>query len=247
MNRADLLNELIREGYLETPEIIEAFQKIDRADFLPPHLISNATSEKSFFEIKCGGVPEKERVLAYENVALPIGYGSTISQPLTVAFMFEKLAPKTGDKILDIGSGSGWTSAMLAEVIAASPKAGEARPRSGRGDQGEVIGIEIVPELVERATKVVDEKYPHLAKRIRFIAANAEHGFPDEAPFDGIIAAAALADEIPAAWKEQLAIGGRIIAPVENAIHLVVREAENTYKEKVFPGFVFVPFQYNNG
>ena len=207
MNRNDLLNELIGEGYLKTPEIIDAFREIDRADF----------------------VPKEERALAYENIALPIGYGSTISQPLTVAFMFEKLAPKTGDKILDIGSGSGWTSVVLAEVI---------------GNRGQVIGIEIVSELVERAERVIAEKYSHLTKQIRFIAANAEHGFPNEAPFDGIIAAAALSDEIPAAWKEQLAISGRIVAPVGNAIHLVVREAENTYKEEVFPGFVFVPFQY---
>jgi len=214
MNRADLLNELIGEGYLTTPEIIDAFREIDRADF----------------------VPESERALAYENIALPIGYGSTISQPLTVAFMFEKLAPKTGDKVLDIGSGSGWTSALLAEVTRDKRQATEGN--------GQVIGIEIISELVERAEKVVAEKYSHLAKRIRFITANAERGFADEAPFDGIIAAAALSDEIPAAWKEQLAISGRIVAPVGNAIHLVVREAENTYKEEVFPGFVFVPFQY---
>src|SRR3989344_4716086 len=131
MTRTELQNELIREGYLKTPALIEAFQKIDRADF----------------------VPEGERALAYENIALPIGYGSTISQPLTVAFMFEKLQPKMGDKILDIGSGSGWTSTLLAEVVSdKGPAVAEAMAgEQATSDKGQVFGMEIIPELVERA------------------------------------------------------------------------------------------------
>src|SRR3989344_3889502 len=90
-----LLDELIKEGYLKSPEIIEAFSKIKRRDFLPADL----AGEESV------------------NAPLPIGHGQTISQPLTVAFMFELLQPGTNQKVLDIGSGSGWTTAMLAELV----------------------------------------------------------------------------------------------------------------------------------
>ncbi len=84
-----LIDELIDDGWLKTPEIIEAFRKIKRADFLPEDLKKSAEL----------------------NEALPIGYGQTISQPLVVAFMLEQLSPQPGDKILDVGSGSGWTTA----------------------------------------------------------------------------------------------------------------------------------------
>ncbi len=213
MTRDALIKQLIADGYLKTAEIIGAFRAVDRAHF----------------------AGEENLNLAYEDTALPIGYGATISQPAVVAFMLEKLEPRAGDKILDIGSGSGWTSAMLAEVV---------RNRK-TVNRGHVIAIEIVPELVERARATVAKHYPELAQRITFVAGNALGGYPAGAPFDRIIAAAALADEIPEAWKKELAIGGRIVAPVGNAIHLVVKTGENNYKEEVFPGFVFVPFQYN--
>ena len=90
-----LIDSLIQEGWLKTPRIIEAFRKIKRVDFLP----------------------EDMKDLAELNEALPIGYGQTISQPLVVAFMLEQLEPRPGDKVLDIGSGSGWTTALLAEVV----------------------------------------------------------------------------------------------------------------------------------
>ncbi|PIW35188.1 MAG: protein-L-isoaspartate O-methyltransferase, partial [Candidatus Nealsonbacteria bacterium CG15_BIG_FIL_POST_REV_8_21_14_020_37_12] len=83
----NLIDSLIGGGWLKTPRIIEAFRRIKRVDFLPKDLED----------------------LAELNEALPIGYGQTISQPLVVAFMLEQLEPKEGDKILDIGSGSGWT------------------------------------------------------------------------------------------------------------------------------------------
>ena len=86
-----LIDSLIQQGWLKTPEIIEAFRKIKRIDFLP----------------------EDMKDLAELNEALPIGYGQTISQPLVVAFMLELLQPKKGEKILDIGSGSGWTALSL--------------------------------------------------------------------------------------------------------------------------------------
>ena len=85
-----LINSLIQEGWLKTERYIEAFKKIKRADFLP----------------------EEIKDLAELNEALPIGFNQTISQPLVVAFMIELLKPKEGEKILDVGSGSGWTAAF---------------------------------------------------------------------------------------------------------------------------------------
>ena len=208
MTRDELLEQLMTEGYLKTPEIIGAFRAVDRARF----------------------VGEENMNLAYEDTALPIGYGATISQPAVVAFMFEKLQPRAGDRVLDIGSGSGWTSAMLAEII---------------GGGGWVIAIEIITELVERTRATVAGHYSKPAERITFIAGNAPRGYPAGTPFDRIIAAASLADKIPDVWKEELAVGGRIVAPVGNAIHLVVKTGKNVYKEEVFPGFIFVPFQYD--
>ncbi len=89
-----LVNELIRQGYLKTDLLIEAFSEISRVEFVPHEL-------------------EKE---AEANVALPIGYGQTISQPLTVALMMELLDPQRGQNVLDIGSGSGWTTALLCYI-----------------------------------------------------------------------------------------------------------------------------------
>lgn len=102
MNRdlKNLVEHLRNGGYLKTPKIIDAFLNIDRIDFVPENLKEDA----------------------YLNIPLPIGKGQTISQPLTVAFMLELLGPKYGDKILDVGAGSGWTSALLAYIVSLNPK-----------------------------------------------------------------------------------------------------------------------------
>ena len=196
-----LIENLIRRGYLETPTIIDAFYKINRADFIPEDLKDKASM----------------------NAPLSIGYGQTISQPLTVAFMLELLQPKKGDKILDIGSGSGWQSSMLAYIT---------------GDKGKVFAIEIIPELSEFGRKN-SERYNF--KNLEFIISDATKGYEKEAPYDKIIVAASASMEIPEELKKQLKIGGRLVIPVENSIWLVIKKAENKYEEKEFPGFAFVP------
>ncbi len=199
-----LIKELIETGYLRTPAIIEAFQKINRADF----------------------VPEEEKEEAYLNAPLAIGCGQTISQPLTVAFMLELLRPEKGNKILEIGSGSGWQTALLSSIV---------------GDRGRVFAMEIIPELETFGRKNVS-KYSFVQKKIaRFYCLNAIHGLPEEAPFDRIISAAST-EEIPLAWKEQLKTGGRMVVPVKNAIHLLIKKSKNDFEEKIYPGFAFVPF-----
>jgi protein-L-isoaspartate(D-aspartate) O-methyltransferase len=104
-----LIDLLVRDGWLKTEAIINAFKKIKRQDFMPAAPIG---SDPRLFYGR-----EDLKNLAELNEALPIGEGQTISQPLTVAFMLELLQPKEGDKILDVGSGSGWTTALLAYIV----------------------------------------------------------------------------------------------------------------------------------
>ncbi len=203
----DIVDSLIQEGWLKTERIIRAFQKIKRKDFLP----------------------EDMKDLAELNEALLIGSGQTISQPLVVAFMLELLQPKPGDKILDIGSGSGWTTALLSEIV---------------GGKGKVIAIEIIPELKEFGEKNV-AKYNFIEKRIaEFICADGSKGHKKEAPFDGILASAS-AEKIPPIWKEQLKIEGRIVTPIGSSIWLFVKNpltnGKKEFEETEYPGFVFVP------
>jgi len=199
----NLIDTLIQEGYLKTPRIIEAFKKIKRVDFLPEDL----------------------KDLAELNEALPISFGQTISQPLVVAFMLELLEPKKGEKILDIGSGSGWTSALLGEIV---------------GPLGKVIAIDIVPELKEFGKKNVG-KYNFLEKGIvEFICADGSKGYEKEAPFDKILVSAT-AIRIPDSWKKQLKVGGRIVTPINSSIWLFIKKSDNEFKETEYPGFVFVP------
>lgn len=200
----NLIDSLIEEGWLKTPKIIEAFKKVKREDFLPGEM----------------------KDLAEINEALPIGYGQTISQPLVVAFMLEQLQPRPGDKILDVGSGSGWTSALLAEIV---------------GSKGKVIAIEVIPELMEFGKNNV-AKYNFIEKEtVEFICADGSKGYEKEAPFDGILVSASVQTEVPQAWKNQIKIGGKIVTPLGSSIWRFTKKSEKRGDEVEYPGFVFVP------
>ena len=200
----NLIKELISSGYLKTSRLVEAFEKIDRKDF----------------------VPEEIKSEAYVNSALLIGHGQTISQPLTVAFMLELLQPEEGNKIMEVGSGSGWQTALLASTV---------------GNKGKVLAVELIPELCAFGKRNVS-KYDFIKKGIvKFFCFNAAKGLLEEAPFDRIISAAS-AEETPKEWKEQLKIGGRLVLPIKNAVHLLIKKGENNFEEQIFPGFAFVPF-----
>ncbi len=199
----DLIELLIKEEYLKTPAIIEAFRKIDRFDFVIDYL----------------------KTEAYRNSPLGIGFGQTISQPLTVAVMLELLQPEPGQKILDIGSGSGWSTALLCEIV---------------GGGGKVYGVEIVPELSEFGRKNVSH-YNFVRQGIaEFVCADGSKGLPDKAPFDRIISAAS-SQQVPEAWKKQLKIGGRLVLPMRQSLWLIIKKSENDFEEKEYPGFIFVP------
>src|SRR3989338_2387971 len=203
MSKYGLIHALIRGKYLETPRIIEAFKSIDRKDFIPQDLLDSA----------------------YVDEPLPIGFGQTISQPLTVAFMLEHLSPERGEKILDVGAGSGWQSALLAEVV---------------GDKGKVISIERIPELVEMAKENI-AKYNFIGKNIvEVIEGDGSEGCEKFATYDKIIAAAS-ARELPPVWKEQLKVGGKIVAPVEHSVIVVNKVSDNKFDTKEYFGFSFVP------
>lgn len=137
-------------------------------------------------------VPEDVRALAYADRPLPIGYGQTISQPFIVALMTDLLNVEPGDKVLEIGTGSGYQAGVLA-------------PLAER-----VFSIEIVPELGRRAGETLEElDYANVETKI----ADGYYGWPEKAPFDGIIVTAA-ASHIPPPLVKQLKVGGRMIIPI---------------------------------
>jgi len=198
-----LIRDLIYQGYLKTDRIIEAFSKIRRVDFVPEELESAAQA----------------------NIPLPIGQGQTISQPLTVAFMLEKLQPKPGDNILDIGTGSGWTTALLAQIV---------------GKKGKVIGIERIEGLRDFGTNNIS-KYNFLSGgRAKIICADGSKGYINEAPYNRILVSAA-ASEIPKELKKQLVVGGRLVIPVDSSIWMIEKKSEKVFHEEEYPGFSFVP------
>ena len=138
--------------------------------------------------------------------------------------MLELLQPKKKDKILDVGSGSGWTTSLLAEIV---------------GDGGKVYGIEIIKELKSFGEKNT-LKYNFIDKGIiNFICSDGSKGLSEKAPFDKILVSAAAA-EVPEELKKQLKISGRLVIPVKDSIFLIVRKKEG-FEEKEFYGFSFVP------
>ena len=161
---------------------------------------------------------------AYQDKALPIAAEQTISQPYTVAFQTELLELNPGDKILEIGTGSGYQAAVLAEIVR------------------DVYTIEIIPELAKQAEKKFkDLNYQNIHTRI----GDGYHGWPEEAPFDAIVVTAA-PDEIPTPLIEQLKEGGKLVIPVGpkysvQSLQLVTKKKGKASITNLFP-VRFVPF-----
>ncbi len=172
-------------------------------------------------------VPTSQRGRAYFNRPLPIGSGQTISQPFIVALMSDLADVEKGDRVLEIGTGSGYQAAVLAELGA------------------EVFSIEIIPELAARARSTLDETG---YRRIRTRVGDGYHGWLEEAPFDAILVTAA-APEIPHPLIEQLAEGGRLVIPVASGpygeqLTLVTRHG-NEHEERELLPVRFVPLTGN--
>ncbi len=202
MNNEALTTGLIRTKTLKTPHLIEAFLSIDRGDF----------------------VMKQHRDFAYEDKPLPLVGGATISQPSTVALMLELLQPQPNEKILDVGSGSGWTTALLAECV---------------GEKGKVIGLEIIPEVLKLGKNNL-KAYKFKQAQVRL--AEKTLGLANEAPFHRILVSAAT-EVFPHDLSDQLAIGGVMVIPIQHSIYKVTRISEDEVEATEFPGYTFVPIQ----
>lgn len=159
---------------------------------------------------------------AYQDKAFPIGADQTISQPYTVAFQTELLQVKKGDKILEIGTGSGYQTAILCEL------------------EAKVYSIERQLELFKKTSKFLP-KLGYRAKKLIF--GDGYKGLEEEAPFDGIIVTAG-APIVPKPLLNQLKIGGRLVIPVgadSQVMTLFIRESEKSFKKQEFGEFRFVP------
>jgi protein-L-isoaspartate(D-aspartate) O-methyltransferase len=175
-------------------------------------------------------VPEDLRKYAYDDSPLPIDAGQTISQPYIVAFMIEGLLLQGGEKVLEIGAGSGYAAAVLAEVA------------------GEVYTIERIGELATHAASVLAElDY----ENVEVICGDGTLGLPDQAPFDAIVVTAG-GPAVPDCLKKQLKIGGRLVIPVGSYRHFqqlvrVTRISETEYQEESLADVRFVPLVGKKG
>ncbi|OGY98441.1 MAG: hypothetical protein A3A43_01305 [Candidatus Liptonbacteria bacterium RIFCSPLOWO2_01_FULL_56_20] len=225
MANEKLIQELIREGTLKTPTVIEAFREINRKDFV----LAEHAGE------------------AHGNYPLPIGFGQTISQPLTVAFLLEHLAPQPGEKILEIGAGSGWLTALLSYIVAKGQLNKNEPGKKKTKFRGGVVAVERIPELCDMASRNI-AKYSFIEKGVAtVILGDGSKGYPSRAPFDRVIAAATASGRVPVAWKEQLRAGGRLVAPVEHSVQVIDKISAHDYDIREYAGFSFVPLVVREG
>lgn len=177
-----------------------AFKKVPRENFLPE--------------------PAKSR--ADIDAPVAIGYGQTNSQPYTVRLMLGWLDARPGQKVLDVGSGSGWTTALLAELV---------------GQTGEVHAVEKLPQLVKFGQNNVSKLG---YENVQFHQAGKKFGWPGAAPYDRILVSAS-AQQLPPEPLEQLKVGGKIVIPVQTSILVIDKTGPDDYDTKEHPGFAFVP------
>jgi protein-L-isoaspartate(D-aspartate) O-methyltransferase len=191
--------ESLQRGVVTDERVLAAMGRVPRELFVPPERQSEA----------------------YDNRALPIGHGQTISQPMMVAIMLQELALLGTERVLDIGTGSGYQAALLSELAAS------------------VTGVELVPELTERARRTLRE---HGYANVTVHQAGRELGRPEDGPYDAIVVAAA-SPRVPQSLVAQLAPGGRLVIPVGDRdgqeLMVVERRPEGlTVRRKGRCGFV---------
>ena len=198
--RSDMVKEQIEERGIVDKRVLKAMREIPREDF----------------------VPENMRESAYDDNPLPIGNGQTISQPYIVAEMTELLMLKGDEKVLEIGTGSGYQAAILSKLVK------------------RVITIERVKELADRTSTLLQKQG---YKNVEVVFGDGTKGFAKEAPYDAIIITAA-AEKVPRKLIEQLADNGRLVAPVGPSFHqelIRIRKRKGGLEEDYHGGVIFVP------
>jgi protein-L-isoaspartate(D-aspartate) O-methyltransferase len=200
--REDMVAKQVAARGVRSEQVLAAMRKVPREEFLPEHL----------------------RKFAYEDSPLPIVAGQTISQPYIVAFMIEGLALQGGEKVLEIGAGSGYAAAVLAEIA------------------GEVYTVERIADLAASATRALAATgYDN----VHVLHGDGTLGCPEQAPFDGIVVTAAGPD-VPESLKQQLKIGGHLVIPVGDAqdfqeLVRVTRLSETAFETQNLAAVRFVP------
>lgn len=167
-------------------------------------------------------VPPEQVEMAGYDTPLPIGYDQTISQPTTVRLMLEWLDVRSNQRVLDVGSGSGWTSALLSRLV---------------GDKGKVLAVERIPELVEFGRQNCQRLG---IKNVEFRQAGKSYGLPLYGLYDRILVSAS-AEELPTTLIDQLKRLGKLVIPVRETILEITKTSYQSYKTIEHPGFVFVP------
>jgi len=196
--RRNLIDQLKSQG-ISSSTVLDAMLKVPRHKF----------------------VPSSQRHMAYQNRPLPIGHDQTISQPFIVGYMTEAASIAPGEKVLEIGTGSGYQAAVLAELAK------------------EVYTIEIIPELAEGARSVLRELG---YKNVQVKTGNGYEGWPEHAPFDAIVVTAA-PDEVPQALVKQLALKGKMVIPVGSTFQemvIITRDESGVVERRTIP-VRFVP------
>ncbi len=194
-----ILVELLKREGITSPTVLNALLKVPRHEF----------------------IPAAQRDFAYENRPLPIGHGQTISQPFIVAYMSEAAEIAAGEKVLEIGTGSGYQAAVLAELAK------------------EVYTIEIIPALADGARALLSRMG---YRNVQVKTGNGYAGWPEHAPFDAIVVTAA-PDEVPQALVEQLAIRGKMVIPVGSTFQqmvIITRNESGVVERRTIP-VRFVP------
>lgn len=206
--RAQMVQQQIARRGVKDPAILDAMRTVPREVFVPEHY----------------------RRLAYEDMPLPIPAGQTISQPFIVAYMISLLDPQPTDRVLEIGTGSGYAAAVLSRVVA------------------EVYTVERHEELVDYAKKrLAALGYDNVHIR----HGDGTLGWPEHAPYDGIVVTAC-GPRVPPTLKEQLALGGRLVMPViqerfYQTLVRVTRVAEAAYQHEELEPVAFVPLVGKEG